>query len=87
MPRYDKETASCIRWSGGNYISGIESSFLTKLGGSATGSFLPWEAKSLRKESTVEGGGVGSPPLEGAISTYCWLKSLAFEGELALAHD
>jgi hypothetical protein len=61
-PRSDRETATLIGWSGGRSISGIESSFLTKLGGSAGGSFLPWAARSLRKEEAGEGGGGGSPP-------------------------
>jgi hypothetical protein len=62
IPHSDRETATLIGWSGGKSISGIESSFLTKLGGSTGGSFLPWAARSLQKEEAGEGGGDESPP-------------------------
>jgi hypothetical protein len=67
----DRETATFIGCFGGSSISGIKSSFLTKLGSAKGESFLPWAARSLRKESSVEGGGRGggSPPPEITIAT------------------
>jgi hypothetical protein len=61
-PCSERDRATFIGSSGGRSISGMASSFLTKLGVTEGVDFLLQAATSRRKEVEGEGGGGGSPP-------------------------